>query len=108
MLLLLAACSHPWQEYESSTLVWYGSTDPGAQREHLELLREIVADETLDGERPPAGVRLALAYHALSLGAPDEARDALEAEARDYPESRGVSVALLSMWQLEPDVEVPR
>jgi hypothetical protein len=97
----LAACASPWSRYDESLWHWYSGADPAAQREHLLLLREIVRDERPDGVRPPAGIRLALAWHAKELGEPLEASRALEAEARDYPESSALVLALLRQWRIE-------
>ena len=101
LCLLFAGCVNPWEGYDASVYAWYVTTDPQAQREHTELLREVIAVESWDGQRPPPTVRLALAYHELRLERPLEARAALDDEARDYPhECRDLVRALTALWEL--------
>jgi len=86
---LFAGCtSSPWSNYGPS--MYSVLKDPSVEttQAHFELLGRVIQNARDGGRKPPPGMQAEYAYYATRLGRPEEAKQSIEAEAKDYPEAR--------------------
>lgn len=87
-LLLGTGCASAWDNYGPSLYTVLREPSVETATRHLELLERIIENAKQAGVRPPPGIQAEHAYYARRLGRNQQAKESLEAEARDYPEAR--------------------
>lgn len=98
LLALLAGCaSDPWEGHDESLYGFLKYATPDSRRAHLDLLERVVAWNREAGRRPPPGVLAEYAYFLALQGETEKAVQALDEEARLYPEAAPFAGALRRM-----------
>ena len=97
-LILLAGCaSDPWERHDDSLYQYLKYATPESREGHVELLGRVVSWNRDAGRTPPPGVMAEYGYFLALQGEQAKALEALDEEARLYPEAAPFVGALRSM-----------
>ena len=100
LCVLLLGCSTPtlysWGHYEERIYASYLAPGAVSPEKHVEELEQDYQKARAENKRMPPGFHAHLSYMYLELGKLDQARQELEAEKAEFPESAAFVDRLLA------------